>query len=156
MSAIYKQLGVETIFEDEKITLTKTNTALPVCLELDLVNAPDIAQTIAVTCFGLGISCNLSGLHTLKIKETDRLVALQNEIQKFGGTVHITENRLQLETFTSDYLENVKVATYHDHRMAMAFAPLGLKVGFTITDADVVSKSYPDFWKDMHTLGLQF
>ena len=116
-------------------------------MNLDLINAPDIAQTIVVTCFGLGIECYLTGLHTLKIKETDRLVALKNEIEKLGGEVVITDKTLHLKSANS-IKENIHIATYDDHRMAMAFAPLALKVPIEIEEANVVSKSYPDFWKD--------
>ena len=153
LAEIYEEFGVITNFEDHKITLRKTSDSLQEAFERDLTNAPDIAQTIAVTCVGLGIPCHLTGLHTLKIKETDRLVALKTEIEKFGTKVDITEKSLvikKVEPFVSD----VNVDTYHDHRMAMAFAPLALKVGFTINDADVVSKSYPDFWKDLKSLGF--
>lgn len=147
---IYKQLGVETNFGENSITLTN-NQQLTVnnqkSITLNLINAPDIAQTIAVTCFGLGIECYLTGLHTLKIKETDRLVALKIEIEKLGGEVEITNDTLHLKASTK-INQNISIATYHDHRMAMAFAPLALKVSIEIEDANVVSKSYPTFWED--------
>ena len=116
--------------------------------ELNLVSAPDIAQTIAVTCFGLGLECFLTGLHTLKIKETDRLVALKTEIEKLGGEVTITDETLYLKPSTK-INENIAIATYDDHRMAMAFAPLATKVSIQIKNANVVSKSYPTFWEDL-------
>jgi 3-phosphoshikimate 1-carboxyvinyltransferase len=121
---------------------------------LDLSDAPDIAQTIAVSCLGLQIPCDLTGLHTLKIKETDRLVALQNEIKKLGSTVEITDNSLYLNHPTA-LNSQVNIATYNDHRMAMAFAPLALKTDLYIEDAEVVSKSYPDFWKNLEMLGVE-
>ena len=155
LADIYKKLGVETTFWDHKITVTKTASSEDSeILELDLSNSPDIAQTIAVSCFGLGKPCYLKGLHTLKIKETDRLEALKVEIEKLGGEVEITENSLKLaasETIKSE----VSIATYHDHRMAMAFAPLALRTTLSVEDADVVSKSYPDFWLDLKTLGFE-
>ena len=126
---------------------------MPNCLSIDLSNAPDIAQTIVVTCLGLKIDCNLTGLHTLKIKETDRLAALQNEIQKLGTPINITNNSLQLKS-PLDLNSDVVISTYNDHRMAMAFAPLALKTQLFIDDAEVVSKSYPDFWNDLQTLGF--
>jgi 3-phosphoshikimate 1-carboxyvinyltransferase len=144
---IYKQLGVETIFKENKIVLKNTYTLNLKRLNLNLKNAPDIAQTIAVTCFGLGIECFLTGLHTLKIKETDRLVALKTELEKLGGEVTITEDTLNLKS-SAKIKENISIATYHDHRMAMAFAPLALKVILQIEDPAVVSKSYPNFWND--------
>lgn len=155
LSEIYKEFGVITVFEKKSITLKKSNNINQNCLiELDLSNSPDIAQTIAVTCFGLGSECNLIGLHTLKIKETDRLLALKTEIEKLGGEVIITDDSLQLSA--SDKInENVAISTYNDHRMAMAFAPLALKVPILINDADVVSKSYPEFWKDLKSIGFK-
>ncbi|WP_245871817.1 3-phosphoshikimate 1-carboxyvinyltransferase [Sediminicola luteus] len=154
LQEIYRFFGVETTFADDTLTLTKkerpeANTHL----ELDLVNAPDIAQTIAVSCFALGISCDLVGLHTLKIKETDRLEALQTELSKLGAQIEVTDKSLHLKPSTK-INEGVSIATYHDHRMAMAFAPLAFKVPLYVEDAMVVSKSYPDFWTDMEKLGL--
>ncbi|MEW7290906.1 3-phosphoshikimate 1-carboxyvinyltransferase [Aquimarina sp. 2304DJ70-9] len=152
---IYKYLGVETVFGENTITLKKVSDpkyALPD--GLDLSNSPDIAQTIAVTCFGLGIGCYLTGLHTLKIKETDRLEALKTEIEKLGGKVHITDDTLRLEP-SSVIKKDISISTYNDHRMAMAFAPLALRTFLSIEDADVVSKSYPDFWADVKKLGFK-
>lgn len=144
---IYKKLGVETIFDEHSMTLKNSNPLTLQPLTLNLIDAPDIAQTIAVTCFGLGIECFLTGLHTLKIKETDRLVALKTEIEKLGGKVIITNETLHLEA-SKKINKNISIATYDDHRMAMAFAPLALKVPIEIEDPNVVSKSYPTFWKD--------
>ncbi len=152
---IYKQFGVSTSFQDNNITLKKvTEVNSSVEIKLDLVNAPDIAQTIAVTCFGFGITCYLTGLHTLKIKETDRLVALKMELEKLGATVIITANSFQLEA-TSTIKNDIAVNTYNDHRMAMAFAPLALKTNLVINDAEVVSKSYPSFWSDLKATGIR-
>ena len=120
----------------------------------NLNNSPDIAQTIAVTCLGLGIECQLSGLHTLRIKETNRLEALKTEIEKLGGSVHITEDTLHLMS-AKNIKENVSIDTYNDHRMAVAFAPLALKTTLKINDANVVSKSFPTFWDDLKTLGFK-
>jgi 3-phosphoshikimate 1-carboxyvinyltransferase len=152
LTEIYKNFGVATTFNENSITLRKTNYQLSI-INYQLNNTPDIAQTIAVTCFGLGLSCHLTGLHTLKIKETDRLTALQNELQKLGAQVSITEDSLTLEASSAIH-SNIKIATYNDHRMAMAFAPLALKVPIIIEDAEVVSKSYPNFWNDLKSIGL--
>lgn len=158
LAQIYTELGVETTYEGHSIVLKKISEVSSKVknsgLVWDLANAPDIAQTIAVTCFGLGVSCSLTGLHTLKIKETDRLVALYNELSKFGAKVTIDDKSLQLEPFEGDYNLGVSVATYNDHRMAMAFAPLALLVPFKVEDAKVVTKSFPDFWEDMQTIGI--
>ena len=127
----------------------------PETLNLKLNNCPDIAQTIAVTCFGLGIGCHLTGLHTLKIKETDRLEALKTELTKLGAIISVTNDSLTLQP--SEVInENVSIATYQDHRMAMAFAPLALKTSISIENAEVVSKSYPTFWEDLKQVGFQF
>lgn len=147
---IYKHFGVSTIFDDNSITLVKEDVILKP-LELDLSDSPDLAQTIAVTCFGLGVACDLTGLHTLKIKETDRLVALQNELQKLGAQISITEKSLHLKS-SATFKEDVLIQTYDDHRMAMAFAPLALKVPIQIDDAEVVTKSYKDFWTDFESV----
>ncbi len=150
---IYKEFGIEATFANNSISLKKVseNTASK---SFNLVHAPDIAQTIAVTCFALGISCELTGLHTLKIKETDRLVALKTEIEKLDGQVDITNDSLYLHPSES-IKDMVSIGTYHDHRMAMAFAPLALKTSLIIEDAAVVSKSYPTFWDDLKTLGFR-
>lgn len=151
---IYKAFGVDTQFNNHVITLEKVKSVQHDAeLQLNLKNAPDIAQTIAVTAFGLGLSIYIEGLHTLKIKETDRLVALKTELEKLGAVVYITDTDLRLEA--SKHLnENVTISTYHDHRMAMAFAPLALKVPLYINHPAVVSKSYPDFWKDLEAIGF--
>ena len=150
---IYKHFGVSTVFNENALTLKKETSNLKP-LTLNLKNAPDIAQTITVTCFALGISCDLTGLHTLKIKETDRLVALKTEIEKLGGAVNITDKSLHLSV-SKNIKEMVSIATYNDHRMAMAFAPLALKTSIVIEDAMVVSKSYPTFWNDLKLLGFK-
>ena len=152
--AIYKQMGVVSHFENNSLTLTKEANFIPETLNLDLNNTPDIAQTIVVTCLGLGIGCHLTGLHTLKIKETDRLEALRIELTKLGANISVTNDSLTLVA-TKEIHSSVKIATYNDHRMAMAFAPLALKVPIVIENAEVVSKSYPDFWEDMKSIGIQ-
>lgn len=155
VTEIYKEFGVETRFKDKYITLKKASIEKrQSSIELDLSNSPDIAQTIAVTCFALGIECYLSGLHTLKIKETDRLLALKTEIEKLGGQVIVTEDTLHLLA-SKTIKENCTISTYKDHRMAMAFAPLALKVSIVIEEASVVSKSYPDFWSDLKKLNFK-
>ncbi len=154
LAEIYKNFGVETVFIGNEITLRKDNYQLST-INCQLNKTPDIAQTIAVTCFGLGIPCHLTGLHTLKIKETDRLEALKAELEKLGAKVSITNDSLILEA-SSKINQNIKVATYNDHRMAMSFAPLALKVPIIIENAEVVSKSYPDFWNDLKSIGFAF
>ncbi|MDC7998670.1 3-phosphoshikimate 1-carboxyvinyltransferase [Gilvibacter sediminis] len=153
---LFEPLGVQSAFNADEVSLTLTKSAvdLPQIYSADLADTPDLAQTIAVCCFGLGIGCELSGLHTLKIKETDRLQALKNELEKFGAQVNITDDHLSLAP-SQGIKSGVSVATYQDHRMAMAFAPLALKTDLVIEEAGVVSKSYPEFWEDLKTLGFQ-
>ena len=151
---IYAKMGVETHFDGNKMTLTKKENFNFEDVKFDLNNTPDIAQTIVVTCFGLGIGCYLTGLHTLKIKETDRLEALYVEMTKLGATIQVTNDSLTLVA-SNQINPNISIATYNDHRMAMAFAPLALRVPIIIDNAEVVSKSYPDFWKDLERLGFE-
>ena len=150
---IYEPLGVKSMIKNNTLYLQKQALGSNP-IQLDLSDAPDIAQTIAVTCYGLGVACDLTGLHTLKIKETDRLVALQNELTKLGATIEITDKSLHLQKRTNPIHPNVLIETYHDHRMAMAFAPLALLVPIRIQDADVVTKSYPGFWEDLEQSGF--
>jgi 3-phosphoshikimate 1-carboxyvinyltransferase len=153
---IYKKIGVTTVFNNGSIILSKTPSfALPEVLDLDLRNTPDLAQTIAVSCFGLGVDCNLIGLHTLKIKETDRLEALKIELEKLGAMISITNDSLELR-FSGVINQNISIDTYNDHRMAMAFAPLGIKVPIVINNSEVVSKSYPGFWEDFKSIDFQY
>ena len=157
LAEIYRNFGVETDFNTNLILLRKVENLKPdpsdnelakQTLNLKLNNCPDIAQTIAVTCFGLGIGCDLFGLHTLKIKETDRLEALKTELTKLGAIISVTNDSLTLQP-SEGINENISIATYQDHRMAMAFAPLALKTSIVIENAEVVSKSYPTFWEDL-------
>ncbi len=151
---IYQDFGVETTFNtNSSITISKVNFKNKKSLILNLQSSPDIAQTIAVTCFGLGMGCDLTGLHTLKIKETDRLEALKIELTKLGAEISVTHDALYLKSSLT-IKENISISTYQDHRMAMAFAPLALKVPIQINEAEVVSKSYPDFWEDLKKVGF--
>ena len=153
LAGIYTSFGVETTFTDTIIGIKKVAECSIESINLDLNNAPDIAQTIAVTCFGLQVGCHLTGLHTLKIKETDRLEALKIELTKLSANISVSNESLTLES--SNILnDNINIATYQDHRMAMAFAPLALKTNIIIENADVVSKSYPGFWKDLQHIGF--
>lgn len=155
LAEIYRNFGVETVFKENTIFLAKiSNFQLPTSnFQFSLNNCPDIAQTIAVTCFGLGIGCHLTGLHTLKIKETDRLEALKNELTKLGANIFVTNDSLTLEP-SEKINDKLSIATYQDHRMAMAFAPLALKTSIKIENAEVVSKSYPTFWEDLEKFGF--
>lgn len=154
---IYQFFGVETNFTDDSIILTKVKPNQQPVLKISLHDTPDIAQTIAVTCLGLGISCELLGLHTLKIKETDRLRAMKTELEKCNATVTITEESLSMKRpsqISGKNKKSISIKTYNDHRMAMAFAPLAVKLPLIIKDAGVVSKSYPAFWEDLKKAGI--
>ena len=151
---IYKQLGVNSYFEGNNLILEKENISSPKSIKWDLSNAPDIAQTIAVSCYGLGVACDLEGLHTLKIKETDRLVALDTELSKLGAKISVTNKSLHLAS-DQDFQKGITISTYNDHRMAMAFAPLALKIPLSVKKAEVVSKSYPSFWEDLNSLDFK-
>ena len=145
---IFEKLGVKTAFlADHTIKLSKIpDFSLAQKLSFDLLQMPDIAQTLAVTCLALQIDCNLYGLQTLRIKETDRLLALKTEIEKLGTTVIIDDDSLQLIN-KGKLKNNISIATYEDHRMAMSFAVLQEIVRIEIENKDVVKKSFPNFWE---------
>ena len=149
---IYKSFGVKTSYKDDLIILKKVESNTDK-FSFDLTSNPDLAQTICVTCLGLGIKCNLTGLHTLKIKETDRLLALKKELSKFNLKVIITNDSISFDHV--DFLKpNVVIETYDDHRMAMSFACLATKVKIIIKDPKVVSKSYSSFWSDLERIAI--
>ena len=151
---IYRKFGVETSFRDNKIHLKKNNIKLPDIISINLEDNPDLAQTIIVTCLGLGVDCNLMGLHTLKIKETDRLMALKKEIQKFDvDRVETSDQSITLKN-NSKLKSGITIDTYNDHRMAMSFAPLSLINPLMINNPEVVSKSYSNFWNDLKSVGF--
>ena len=149
---IYKSFGVKTTYKDDLVILKKVESNTDK-FSFDLTSNPDLAQTICVTCLGLGIKCNLTGLHTLKIKETDRLLALKKELSKFNLKVIITDDSISFDNV--DFLKpNVLIETYDDHRMAMSFACLATKVKIIIKDPKVVSKSYSSFWSDLERIAI--
>jgi len=153
LSIIFLDFGVQTVYENNKIILTKVKMSKNQ-INYNLINSPDIAQTIAVTCLGLGINCFLTGLHTLLIKETNRLQALKTEIEKFGAKVYIDKDSINISK-SQNLKDNVKIDTYEDHRMAMSFAPLSLVTNIQINNAEVVAKSYPDYWADLKKIGIK-
>ena len=149
---IYKSFGVKTTYKDDLVILEKIESNTDK-FSFDLTSNPDLAQTICVTCLGLGIKCNLTGLHTLKIKETDRLLALKKELSKFNLKVIITDDSISFDNVDS-LKSNVVIETYDDHRMAMSFACLATKVKIIIKDPKVVSKSYSSFWSDLERIAI--
>lgn len=145
----FLQFGIKTEYlENEKIKLIPDkHYKIPKFLNFDLINSPDLAQTLAVTCLGMGINCHLSGLQTLRIKETDRISALAIEMKKLGAKTKTTNNSFEI-TQAIVQQKNVKINTYNDHRMAMSFAILQKKYPqIKILDKEVVVKSFPGFWE---------
>ncbi|UKJ06647.1 3-phosphoshikimate 1-carboxyvinyltransferase [Solitalea lacus] len=167
IAKIMEDFGVKTTFETDGIRLTKVSDEITTNF-IDFEHCPDIAQTLAVICAGQGHNCTFTGLESLKIKETDRVAALQNELGKFGVTItqdglnyHLDCSKSSIEPLqASDILTQnsaVFINTYHDHRMAMAFAPLALKVdALEVEDPQVTGKSYPHFWGDLESVGFEF
>ena len=154
VSKIYESFGVNTTYKENTIRLTKMeNYSKPNSLEFDLLENPDLAQTISVTALCMGIPLVLNGLQTLKIKETDRIIALKNELSKLGANVVYNDNSISIIP-PDKLIENVNIKTYDDHRMALSFSPVGLITPIYIEDYDVVSKSYPDYWSDLRSIGF--
>ena len=150
ITEIYSQFfGIDTIFNEnqQEITLIpKSSFSLPQSIQLNMNNCPDIAQTVCVTAAALKIPFEIDGLATLKIKETDRFSALQNELKKIGCETEITNSSIKSVLYTNPE-KNISIATYGDHRMAMAFAPYSLIQEIEIQNPEVVEKSFPDFWE---------
>ncbi|OWK99567.1 3-phosphoshikimate 1-carboxyvinyltransferase [Kaistella haifensis DSM 19056] len=147
----WKFFGVNTISEgaEAKISLLPEHYFnFPEKIVLNMNDCPDIAQTLCVTATALKIPFEITGLETLKVKETDRLLALKNELFKIGCISEITDDSIVSVKFFEPN-ENISIATYNDHRMAMSFAPFCLVKEITIENEDVVEKSYPDFWTDL-------
>lgn len=143
--------GVNTISEgaEAKISLLPEHYFnFPEKIVLNMNDCPDIAQTLCVTATALKIPFEITGLETLKVKETDRLLALKNELFKIGCISEITDDSIVSVKFFEPN-ENISIATYNDHRMAMSFAPYCLVKEINIENEDVVEKSYPDFWTDL-------
>jgi 3-phosphoshikimate 1-carboxyvinyltransferase len=152
---LYKHFGVTSEFKNGHLLLSK-NLNLTTFFEYNFTNCPDIAQTIAVTCFGLKINCKLTGLQTLKLKETDRISALKNELEKFNATVKTTEDSISIQHSPHIPQHSIVINTYNDHRMAMSFAPLALITSsINIQNPEVVDKSYPTFWNDLKLIGIK-
>ena len=157
LKKIYNDLGVESTHNAPNKLILSRRKGFKVVrknFQWNLSHTPDLAQTIAVTCFGMGVGCDLYGLHTLKIKETDRLEALKTELTKLGARIGITKDSLHLDPRLHSIKSEVKINTYDDHRMAMSFAPLGLLVPIQINHPGVVSKSYPQYWQHLKDLNF--
>lgn len=155
VAELFLSLGVETIFNSRGALLRKTGQR---CERMDynFVNEPDLAQTFVVTCAAMGIPFRFSGLQSLKIKETDRMAALITELSKLGYQLRESENAvLSWEGERTPITEKAVIKTYEDHRMAMAFAPVCLSIpSITISEPQVVSKSYPNYWENLKQAGF--
>jgi 3-phosphoshikimate 1-carboxyvinyltransferase len=149
---IMLNIGVHTVYNHDSVTLTKTNKNQ--VFAYDFSDCPDLAQTIAVVCAAKGIAAELSGLESLRIKETDRIAALQQELRKIGGDLEDIGHGVFRVKPAYSFANVPAFDTYEDHRMAMAFAPLALLSKIIIADPQVVRKSYPRFWQDLESVGF--
>ena len=185
VSRLFEPLGITTEFDESGAVIKKCESAKPqtsmpktsraphqLSAELvptsksreseaaDLTTCPDLAQTMVATCCGMGIAFRFSGLPSLRIKETDRLLALRQELGKLGYLINehdgsVLESGTKKSEIANSHLSDISIDTYNDHLMAMCMAPLAVlcEDGLIINDAQVVSKSYPTFWDDLKTAG---
>ena len=153
ISELMKSFGVNTQYKEDGIVLTKIKLDTEE-IELDFRDCPDLAQTILVVAAYHKIKLKVSGVESLKIKETDRLVAMKNELKKIGCDFYEEGNYWILEKRRREIDDELSIDTYKDHRMAMAFAPLASKKSMIINDPDVVVKSYPTYWEDLKKVGF--
>ncbi|MEG0926599.1 MULTISPECIES: 3-phosphoshikimate 1-carboxyvinyltransferase [Chryseobacterium] len=158
IAKIYEDFfGIKTTFSEDEHKLTlepQPDFSFPEKIILDMNNCPDIAQTLCVTAAALQIPFEISGLGTLRVKETDRLQALYNELKKLGTDTKITDLTIDSVSF-GEPEEHISIRTYQDHRMAMSFAPFCLIKELNIEDENVVEKSYPMFWEDLASVTVQ-
>lgn len=156
---IYAQLGIETTITENGILIRKKGIKEKLKeFKYDFSRCPDIAQTVMVTLAGLGIKGVLTGLQTLRIKESDRIMAMYTELERVKTKLLVKEEADHLTVIVvgkAKWKDRAKFNTYEDHRMAMAFVPLGCIHPVIIKDPDVVSKSYPGFWKDIERIGMK-
>jgi len=152
---IMSSLGVKSEFTTKGLFLSKTEAQSS--FEYDFSNCPDLGQTVAVVCAAKGIKAEFTGLESLRIKETDRILALQNELEKIGAHLEDIEGK-RWKIHPSENIQkfnNISFDTYEDHRMAMAFAPLATLMDIIIKDPTAADKSYPSFWKHMESAGFE-
>lgn len=156
MVEIGNKFGVKTTFEKGVATLTKVEDPKKEPFDYNFLLCPDIAQTVSVIMAGLGVSGQLTGLKTLRIKETDRIDALQKELSKTNVKV---DDQGQEDQFIQNGKSEVHnppcFDTYEDHRMAMSFASLAMLNPIQINEPNVVKKSYPEFWNDLQSIGFE-
>ena len=152
---IFVKLGVKTEFlnQNEILLSPIDDYERPSSLSFNLIDNPDLAQTVAVTCLALKIQVKITGLQTLKIKETDRILALHNELSKLGAKIIFDDASIEIIP-PVNFNKNIEIFTYDDHRMALSFAPLGLITPLIINDPDVVTKSFRSYWNDLLQLNF--
>ena len=158
-----KEFGIHSEFNATGIRLTRSNAKVTSLFEANFITCPDIAQTLVVMCGGTGIPGLFTGLETLFIKETDRIAALKQELEKVGVTFIKLPKKFSKKIPKDYFMVSDKAVfndvpvfeTYDDHRMAMAFAPLAMFHEIEVNDPEVVIKSYPNFWKDLEQLGFE-
>lgn len=149
---LFSHLGVKSEFDSTGVRITKTaNRLLPDFLEINCSDIPDLVQSLACTCAGLEVPVRFTGVKSLRIKETDRIAAIEKELSRLGVDIVTGDDEILLKSFGSP--KEFRIKTYNDHRMAMAFAPLSIKFpDLEIEDPQVVSKSYPGFWTAIREL----
>ena len=155
---IMRPLGVQTAFLVDgggaHLTQVAPDPAALLARPLDFTDCPDLAQTVAVVAAALAVPLRLSGLHSLRIKETDRIAAIQVELRKFGADMpEVAPSVFEVQS-AGFRVDNQVVATYDDHRMAMAFAPLAMRGPLRVEEPQVVRKSYPSFWQALAAVGV--
>ncbi len=153
IARIMETLGVRSAFENNQLKLSKQNHSNE--LTWDFKDCPDLAQTVLPVCAAKGIRGEFTGLESLRIKETDRIAALQNELAKIGATLTEPQTGKWILTPGKITGETITIDTYHDHRMAMGLAPWATLNDLVINDPSVVNKSYPGFWDDMKAVGFE-
>jgi 3-phosphoshikimate 1-carboxyvinyltransferase len=149
---IMKNLGVDAKMQGDKLKLSKTPNTRN--FSWDFTHCPDLAQTVAVVCAAKGVEADFTGLESLRIKETDRIAALQTELGKIGAQLQELSNESWKLIPSKKLPGSAYFNTYKDHRMAMAFAPLATLMDVTIENPEVTRKSYPRYWDDLKTVGL--
>ncbi len=155
---LFEPLGVRSNFSEKGVTLVSRKVKFPEIVEYDFSGCPDLVQTCAVTLCALDIPFRFTGTRTLMVKETDRIAALQSELHKLGFGLDSGSNGkwISWDGIRHEPEANPVIQTYHDHRMAMSFAPLAIKLGkIAIKDPRVVTKSYPGYWKDLENAGFR-
>jgi len=152
IATIMEKMGIKTTYDDKGATLTQTSEVAGE-IEINFKTCPDLAQTVMVTAAAKGVTLKMTGLESLRIKETDRIAAMQNELRKLGASL-IEEGSTWTMIPGTLPVTVETIDTYDDHRMAMAFAPYCAINDITIDDPSVVQKSYPDFWKDFRSVGV--